>query len=186
MTFYAHRHNVQPVLFSIAFMVVVVLGLFATGTVQSIDSRQFTGIDSFLYGSSCVTSFSVSRIVLFMSNFVSFVLPITFIAVFGFFASIIMAHIHFTFFCFIAFFLVFALASFTFRPITVSFAAVFVKISEWFNSFAFGTSFGYDLLSHNRFSSKRLCLEPVAAQTAVGSSYSISRRGNVNYFYENF
>jgi len=29
----------------------------------------------------------------------------------------------------------------------------------------------YDLFRHNRFLNKRFCLEPVAAQTAVGSTY---------------
>jgi len=49
----------------------------------------------------------------------------------------------------------------TLKPVFVS--PVFVKLRKWFDLLAFRTSLGYDLLRHNRFLNKRLCLEPVCS-----------------------
>ena len=56
---------------------------------------------------------------------------------------------------------------------------IFMKFRQWFNLLAFGTFFRYDCFSHNRFSIKRLLLEPFAAQSAFGSFYYNTSIGEV-------
>ncbi len=48
---------------------------------------------------------------------------------------------------------------------------IFAKISKKFSFFAFSASFCYSWFRHGFFLTKKLCLEPVAAHTAVGSLY---------------
>jgi len=50
-------------------------------------------------------------------------------------------------------------------------ATIFVKFRNWFGLLASIASFGYDWFRHGFLLQRKSCLEPVAAQTAIGSFY---------------
>lgn len=146
MTRNTYRNNIKPILRGIAFMMMVLFCLFGTVMArQSIRSGQFAISNSVAYS---ISSFSPTGMCFIYFSSASF-----------------------TFFCFSKFLAKMISTRFAVMLITIPTCISFEKLRNRFGFLAMKTSFRYDCLKHNRFSNKRLCLEPVAAQTAVGSFY---------------
>ncbi len=142
----------KPVLRFVTGMMVLFCRI-ATGTFERIWSRHFACsnsiIDSFL-------SFDLLRILqfIFMKPF-----AVRFLA----------------FITLVIFLRAKLVADFTVRIKPIFSSSIFTKFRNWSDLFAVRTSFRYTLLSHFRLLIRRFWLEPVAARTAVGSSYYISK-----------
>lgn len=165
-----NRNYIKPMFRGVAFVMMVLRSLFATSTLQRINFRQFPFFNSFLNN---LTSFTLLRMLqvislhnlgtgypaffslfmAFLSCFAFFTLAITFVPCFSFFGLAITV-----------------LTYFAIRRTTIFLGAILVKFRQGFDFFAFGTSFGYDLLRHNQLLNSWLCLEPYARSVRVSGS----------------
>lgn len=153
MTLNTLRLNVQPMLWQVAFMVVL-LCLTATGALEGIGTRQLTGSDSavdrvmgfYLFGIVPVVAFSAS--LAFIAVVVAFSVGLAFVAlpvsllvslVFG---RLVIIGFH---------------ALFTLGTETVLFTSVLRKLRSFFKLLASTALFCYDLLRHNCFLVKQSC-----------------------------
>jgi len=198
MTFCAERNNIEPMFRCVAFPVMVMFCLVATGTFQAIGSRQLTTPDGIFYSPTSFNPFWVILGIFVAIHLPFFALIIAFSCKQGFYASRItgcciliffgcsmsflcsFAHIafpiklpnSFAFFCLHTIFYGLLGTVLAIRLKSVFGSSILTKLRERFNFFAFGTSFRYDLLSHFRLLVRRFWLEPVAVHTtAVGSLY---------------
>jgi len=197
MTFYTNWHNIQPMLRLIAEPMVVLLCLFRTVIAPpSIGTGQFAGSDGVIYS---VFSFRIVRVagiafclcltqrcfalggfeifciccpafgslLIFRISLAMSCLAVRGLLIFCFCLAI---NCLATFTLFVGLFVDFMTG---FAPIeeAVLPASVFGKFRNWLSLLAFGTVFGHDLLGHNRFSNKRLCLEPVAEYSCIRLAY---------------
>ncbi len=67
---------------------------------------------------------------------------------------------------------VYSIASFTYRPLSVFTSFLIMKFGEFFNFLATSTSFCFNWFRHGFFLVKKLCLEPLQTQYLCGSFYS--------------
>ena len=194
MTFYTRRNNIQPMLFSIALVVVILFCLVGTVmTLHSIKLRQLPIPNGVIYSNSCLVLFWITRIILFSFSFPPFALGvsffISFFCNFTFLCFLITSRIFPVYslapFCSSIFFFVFGATGLATVLMTVLCASVFVKLRERFELLASATSFLYDFSSHSRLLNRRFWLGPIAAHTAVGSSYYIGNNEDVKSFFEN-
>lgn len=189
----ANRNNVKVMFWFVALVVMILLGGFATGALQRIRMRQLAVSNGFCYGFTSFSSLRMANIIslyaLTMHYFAVFTLPIMLPPSFAPFALIKTFSTHSAFFGWTVFVISTPLSCFAFFSLAVFFRAltttyftpvgvaillrtVFTELGKWFDFFAFGTSFGYALLSHFRLQYRRFWLEPVARYAlAVGSSY---------------
>lgn len=164
MTFLTYRYNIKPMLLGIAFVMMILFCLCgAVMALQRIGAGQSSGFDGMVYLVRWFIPFGMLDAKTFLDNssggFAFFALGISLIYIFPFFALSINP-------------LIYVLAYSAIASKAIFCRAIFVKFRKRFNLFAFPTSFCYDLLRHNRFLNKRLCLEPVARYAlAVGLFY---------------
>lgn len=188
MTFYANRHNIEPMLRCIALLMMILLGGFrAVVTEQGIWPGQSTGFDGVKDRFTSFNLFRMSNVKSICSNGMDFsaffALLVTFYLGLTLFALLITFFLSLTFFtlgialltsltsfCLVIFFEILREAGFAIISEPISVGRRFVKFRDWFDFFASATSFRYDFGSHFR-SFQRLWLEPIAAYTVVGSSY---------------
>ena len=173
MTFNTNRKYIKR--FRVIWMMIFLCLRWTITAFQGIRSRQFTISYNYMYGTSCSALFRMSKTITFSSSFAFFILSVTFFSYFALFCFFI-TKITFTarnlpFFCLLIFLSIFRPTYYTYRPMVVFISCTFVKLRNWFELLARTASFGYDCFRHNRFLNKRFCLEPVAAHTAVGSTY---------------
>jgi len=207
MTFYTNRNNIEPKFRLIAFMVMVLFGLFgAIMTLQSIGSGQFTGDNGFINEFMCSCSlwmlFSIvitcaslfyfalfGLAVLFLSfsqNFSTFFcLPIMALefsySLFALFGLAVFFECFLVKFFSLTCLLVVYKTCFTTRPIALLFPRMLVKFGNWFNFVAFQALFCLNCFRHNQFLGNWLCLEVATRPTLVPTSlYSIGSRRHVN------
>ncbi len=184
MTNTTDRNDIEPVLFCVAGMVVVMC-LFATGTVEGIWARQAAKANCCGDNVSCLyllcVLLSVSVIISTGCCFPFFSLAIAFdncvhggpvLLVVPFFSL-------FTFFCASIFSRRCKGAQFALPLHSVFCGAVLVKFRSGFNFLASTALLWYDGFGHGFFFLKKLCLEPIAAQTVVGSLYCSTLLGGV-------
>lgn len=195
MTRYTNRNNIKVVFWFIAFVMVVVFCLLATGTLQSIRMGQFAASNSNNYSVSCLSAF--------WKTIVIFDISLS-LAIFAYLALLISLNgnsssFSLVIFCgrlYVAFSALFSLLVCFVAPITANLALitisifstmVFGKFRNRFDLLASTTSFGYDLLSHFRLLNRRFWLEPYARPVRVsGSLYFNRKAGFVNNFVGNF
>ncbi len=197
MTFNTDRYNVKPMPWGIAMPMVIILSLCgAVMALQAIGSGQFASSNG-LPNSFAGTNFV--RMTLYVASLCCFAffcfgvfaglnsssystklaLRITPFCNLAFFALFIAFQYNFAFVCLVIVFLGFGEAYFAIVAKPILSTTVFVKFRDRLSFFAMGTSFCYDLLRHGFFLSKKSCLEPVAALTAVGSFYYIGNKVGV-------
>ncbi len=169
MTRNTNRNNVKP-MFGFVTWVMVLLCLFATGTLQSIRARYFACSNGVVY-SGCrfralwevITIFATFAFIVF-SSFLSLDIFVSRFSIVDFanFTLTILFSIDVT---------TSFMAYFAISLMTIFLISVFVKFGKRFSFLAGTTTFGYDLHSHFRLLYRRFWLKPIAAQTAVGSFY---------------
>ena len=184
-------------------VVILFCWIWAVMALQGIDFRQLTVFNSFnnsvmsftllrmmqmklLYGIGTDSLKFFCLLVTFYGGLVFFSLAMTLMSCFAFFALVITSlyifaflALHIKFSRSLIFFslcmLIHAISTTYFAIIlmTIFVGATIMKFRKWFDCFAFGTFFGYDLLSHNRLLIRRLRLEPYARPVRVsGLLYS--------------
>ena len=160
MTSFTNWDNIKLVFTFVSFMMVIFLCYCkAKITHQRFRRNKFSYSDGVFDRIFCFNLFWMAGFVLF---FIFSSLLFAFIRLFISFSPTLICF--FARFCAIRFSVIFSPALFA----TIISRA---KLRKWLNFFALRTSFCYDLLRHGFFLVKKLCLEPVAAHTAVGSSY---------------
>ena len=184
MTFFTNRHNIEIMFWVVAApMVIFLCWLCARMAESSIRTSHFTGFNSVIYSTSGLSLFRMfcskplNRKPIY--EFTIFSLFVSFIFFFdgnlAFFALAVFpvsfSVVEFTCFRLTIFPVCFSMAYFTILLVTVFAGFVLVKLRMWLDLLASATSFCYDLLSHNQLLNSWLRLEPIAAHTAVGSSY---------------
>ena len=163
MTKSANRNNIENILIIISLVVVIMLCLLiALRTLQGIDIRQFACLNSV-----CNSPVCFSKIWAFLFNSIN----IFKILLFAYCAITIFLHVLFAVFCSVLFSAMKSVTYFAISLKAIFSMFAFVKFRKRLSFLADTTSFCYDLLRHGCFLNKQLCLEPVAAQTAVGSFY---------------
>ena len=211
MTTATYWNDIEPMIGSIRIMVILLgsIGTFATSVFCWF--TKFTGLNGISNGKPGLTSVEMSNqicsLTFSVSNFTIFALSVfsqgllTFIALsppsmnlFAFFASIITSQSLLTFFAlivsFLTFFIFFSFAIVKcilfltfFAPIliTIFTKRMFIKLRNGFSALAFGASFVYDWFRHGFLLQRKSCLEPVAAQTAIGSLIIANLWGGSQY-----
>lgn len=183
MTRSAYRNNIKPMLFSVTFVVMIVLCLFATRTSKVIGTSQFTISDSVV---NCIYSLNLQFILSLILFSVSTYCFFPFFSLGIFFAMVIVQLSSFfglriffvsatmcllAFFCLGIFLYSFATAGFTGRMKVIFGRFIFIKFRWRLKFFASTTSFRYDYFRRN-LSPVKIMLEPVVGYTpAVGSFY---------------
>lgn len=160
MTRNTNSDNIKSMFWCIAGMMIVFC-LFTTRALQSIDWRNFAISDGVVYS---IFGFMLC----WMAN-----------AIFLYVAFLVC----FATFCLAMFLTIFQTANLAIVLVAVICTTVFVKFRKWFDLLASRTIFCYNRFSHFCFSSKRDWLEPVAAHTAVGSSYYTTNRNKDKLFF---
>jgi len=149
MTHSTKRYNIKSLTEIITGMVIF-LCLIPTFTYKIICWFQFSRYNCFC---NCIRSTNFRRIV---------ILPFFLSTIFCKFSSFAFAIKYFFESCLFAFWIMFiGTTLFTSSVMTTFLSFILVKFSEFFNLFAFTTSFCYDWFRHNCFLVKQLCLEPV-------------------------
>ena len=194
ITFVAQRHNIQPVFFSIPFIVMVLICLpMAQETFLCANSWKCAFSNSAVYSTFCVAFFWKFLRIFCRSFFPGllscFCVCVSFVTKFVFFATAIMVVIFLSFnsisplsgslanqfFCAFrtpVFFGDLLSAFFALTLIAVLSRPVAIKIRSWLRDLAMTASLVYDDFSHDRFSNKRFWLEPVSVHnTVTGSLY---------------
>lgn len=172
MTRNTNRNNVKPMLFCIAFVVMVLLRLVvATVAFFGIGSWESFVPNLIINCIFCLATFwetslvPVSTVFCANSSFSCFGVKLPAILTFvSFFVSLKISKPSFTF-------VVGFLACFTHRLESIRTGTVFVKFKNRLNLLACGTSFGYDLLRHSFFLIKKLCLEPVSGYSPASGLF---------------
>lgn len=150
MTFSTYRNNIKVMFWFITVPMMVLLCEFrATMALQSFRSRQFVVLNGIINGIAGFNSFRK-----FSSMFSTF----TYCNFSSFFALIVMFKIYF-----------FAIFAFALKSIFSG--TIFVKLRNFFNFLAFGTSFCFNRFRHGFFLCKKLCLEPLQDQFLCGLFY---------------
>ncbi len=160
MTTDAYRYNIEPMLFCVTGMVILMC-LFATRTVENVGTF-YPSIGNGVINS--VPSFPINWILFTISVYCPYSTCFT---LWGLLISYIGAFSCISLFI-IAFLLVAANLAIIKMPIFAS--SLFVKFKERFNCVALVTLLCYDWFRHGFFLFKKLRLEPVTAQTATGLS----------------
>ncbi len=171
MTFYTDRNNIEPVLWCIAFMVMVVVGLAAAGTYHAFDRGEFStinGIANSIFGLGFLWKFSLVSLVSGSIRYHAFLaLMISFLCFSALLACFVSASCRFVFGS-----LVKCLhARLAISPKPISVVSIFMKITNGPKLLASRTSFCYTLLRHGFSLIKKLCLEPLQTQYLCGSLY---------------
>ena len=170
MTRKTNRNNVKPMFRFVTGMMVLFRPCRAITALHRIGANQLARPDSLVNSILCFTKIQVRLIIfstmLTMTNFIFLCLSIAFLARFTFFRLFITLVSCFAFITFE----VFIFAYFTSVMVPVFPVAVFIKLRNWFDLFASGTSFRYDCFSHSLFPYKGLRLELLAEPISVSSS----------------
>lgn len=206
MTRLAKRNNIEPIFRGIAFMVVVFFGCFmAVRTLKSLGMGQIAVSDCFF---NSIHSFSLLWVVLTMlacsypcKTFAVSTLVIMLFSIFAFIAFVVVftrttmssfpffrfavfdfdiSGYFFASFCFSVSVTIIQMAAFTITFITITASWVLVKFRNRFGFLANSAGFCYDLLRHDFFLSKKLCLEPLQTQYLCGSLHYTTSWGTVN------
>ena len=177
MTFNTNWNYVKPMVFSVAFVMMVFFCWSRTIETKQVFGRQYALISN-------IRTYNLSSLV---GNLAFFAMGIFFICLFPFFALSITFPNNFAFFTLLVslvyifelqsilpVFLLFPETYFTLIVKPVFPNAVLVKFRQWFDLFAMTTLFCYDLFRHLLLLVRSNCLEPVAAQTAVGLFYAMT------------
>lgn len=200
MTRNANSDNIEPKLREIAPMMIFLCLGGAVMALQGISFWQFAIPDSVSNSIVSFLAFRVSGVefftiislidytffassITFYSGLAFIALKITFISGFALFALLITFYVIFAFFASSVFRVIFSLADFTIARMPLFPRTVFVKICNWFDSLASGTSFGYNWFGHG-FSplQKSSCLEPFIRPVRMcGSLYYIRNNEGVNF-----
>lgn len=179
------RHYIKPMLRFVSVPVMVLRSLFvAIMAQQSVGVGQFAYLDSIFNNFTCFYSFrmlfSVFTNGAISGDFAFFTIFKTFSCNFTVFTFVVKIANNFAFYCLAVFFYVFRMANLTFTSTSIFISFVFTKFRKWFELLAFKTLFCLNCLRHSLFPfQKGLCLEPVAAQTAVGLLYYTGDISNV-------
>lgn len=192
MTFCTGRNNVKPTFRLVTFVVVVMLCLGgAIMALQSVRAGQFARYNSIIHGISGFGVFRMSNTMVFitgsLSSFTFLASSITFNRGFPFFCCSETSRMFATYFfaplCLVIFFRISRTARFAFTEVSIFHPFINVKFRERLDFFAFGTSFGYDLLRHNQLLNSWLCSEPNTRPILVsGSLYCTQIKGDVKSF----
>ncbi len=161
------RNNIKPLLLGIAFVVMVLLCLFATRTQKGIWSGYFIEANSVTDSVSCL-SFAFMQAPVSLSAHLTFLCLV--IAFTGSF-TLLTASVQFFGGLRVVALLVGFNASFTFTLVSILVARVIVKLRDWLKLFASVASFCYDWFRHGFFLIKKSCLEPSGSQPPYGSCY---------------
>ena len=172
--------NIQLVLWSITFVMVVILGWFVTSTHQTTNNNQFFVTNRPSYSTS--GSYFVCVIVLFVFWMFS---PPTFLC-FGstnlpFFALMVT-------FCNGLTFRTLAMNDYTRFAMmmkSVFFRFVSIKFGNRLNFLAFRTFFCYGWFRHGFLFERKLCFEPLEGQSLCGSFYCITQYKTCQVFFRN-
>lgn len=172
MAFNTNRNHIEPMLWGITGMMILLGGLWAIMTKFSIGTRQFAGSNSVIYGIISFSLFRMSNAETFITSFPFFALMIALCSCLAFFRFKV-TNYAFTVYFFATFCLmVLPLARPTINLKSIIFYPVFVKFRSWFDFLAFRATFRYDFGSHNQLLRSWLRLELVARYAlAVSSSY---------------
>ena len=170
MAYLTYRQNIKPMLFSVAFMMVIFLCLFRA--IITFKRRCFLNLaitNSMFYSLSCLVLFGVSSGIsgysFSMSSFV-------------FFSLAILLSCSFALFCLMIFTDSFQIAYFAISSISTFIFIVFVKLRKLFNLIALRATFCYDCFIHNVLSLQKNVL--VRADRALIALY-----GSFYYILEN-
>ena len=172
MAFFTNRDYIKPVFFCVAVPVVVFNRFIRTIVACSgFGAWHFAYSNSIAYGAT--SFYSLRELLSIFSAFLSVFNFYWAFALVCFFGSMAMSAVavfyicffrrFFTFFCSYPLFVILRNTHFALSLASIFFSATFVKFRKWLKLLALVTFLKYDLLRHNRFSSKRFCLEPVAA-----------------------
>ncbi len=173
MTLTTNRYNIKPIFWRIAFVVMIFLCLPRAVTAsQGVEMQQLASNDSVGNSTICFAAFrimsKISECAFQICNFTLFCLVIAssgfLIYSFAFFALPISLLTNFGFWCFRELLRVITITYFAITTSASFFGTVFIKIRKGFNFFALRTSFCFNWFRHGFFLTKKLCLEPIAAQ----------------------
>ena len=174
MTNSTYGNNIEPTLRLVAFVMMPMVCLVAAFTNLCRYMRYFTYLYSIINRIFCLY-FRGIQVIPFFHSFIARLFSLFCFLIFLTAFSMFL----FTFICHSIFLVIHRLASFAGSLGTVFARRFFTKLRSGFNLLAFVTSFGYNFGSHFR-SFQRLWLEPVAAQTAIGSLIICEILGGVN------
>lgn len=183
MTFYAFRHNIEPMLFGVTLVMMVLACLLAAITRLGDGSGQLAGGDCVVYGVSRLAPIGV-RLIISSEHFFEFVglliYSVLLPAMFGliqpvtsclsFLAIFVTSIRHSPFIAFAVLLLNNFVASLTLTTIPISLGSILVKSRQWLNLFALRALFCYDWFRHGFFLCKKLCFEPLESQPLCGFS----------------
>lgn len=150
----------------VASVMMILFCLFwAIRALQSRYWSQFAISNSITQGNLCFRSFRMILLISLSSGFAFFcfdIFPASFTSIyFNFFILTVAFISSFAFSDSPILFTGVATADFTLIMMAVFCITALIKFRNWFGLLASATSFRYDYLRHNRFSNKRLCLEPL-------------------------
>lgn len=180
MAHFAFRNNLEPILFRI-IRVMVFLCLFPIGTQKSIWFWQFARSNRIVnclmgcnhiwvgLGIQFICVLTSKCVLIIYSVFLLIKFPFSSFSVFCRKSICCFMPIHY---CPITF-SHFVMAQFTVGKMAIFYARLFVEFRHWFRLLALCAGLRYDTLGPDRFSYKRLCLEPVVVRPIIGSTYSI-------------
>ncbi len=204
MTKSTHRNNIKPMLLGIAGMMVVVC-LFAAGAFHRVNRLHLSRSDSVSNSVFCFNTIrelggifstntsgrrlaTISLPVCFMGSLGLICFLVLFLHIFALrtlpmaslgnltLCAVSMAHVG----CFALFAVIVRFAARFALPVNPIFGcAIFVKFRYLLSCLAFRALLWYDGFGHGLFLLKKLCLEPIAAQTVVGSLYCSTLLGGV-------
>ena len=170
MTTDAYRYNIEPVLFCVAFVVMISLRLLSTIALVNLGGWQYAYLHGVIDSGMGFSHFWV--LVLPPSarpptcNLTLLSLSVIVVVGFGFFGRWVL-HV------------VCALTHLARGLKSIFSCGAFIKGGNRLNFFALRAVFCYDCFRHGFFLFKKSRLEPVAAQTAVGSLYCSILMGGV-------
>lgn len=167
MTLSTDWHNIEPMVGRVAVpMMILLRRLWAVMTQSSIRAGQFAITDCVIYGARSLKLIWMTSIETFHFCFVNYFAFGCFLIFLNSFAIN-----NFAFFGFLVIIRGYYMAKFTFTLMSIFFCFTFVKFRNWFDCFAFWTSFRYDFISHFRLLYRRFWLEPNAQPICVSGSF---------------
>jgi len=177
MTRDTDRHNIQPKLFVVAFMMMILFCAFSARALQGISTRQLARFNGPLYSIFSFYAFRASNIITLFGFFVCFftfpALVVTFLGIFVF-LCLPMAFVGSFTLCGMSILsLIVRMASLAFNLISIFRSTVFIKFKGGFDLFTNITSFCYNWFSHNVLSLQKNVLVRAGCWhiPAVGSLY---------------
>lgn len=197
MTFNTNSNYIKPMLRGITFVMVILRGLFTTGTLQRSNWRQPTYINSYANGHPCFVSarmpllvppsvslafFAIivspsgnltfcSLVISLLCSLTLFSVVVSRLACFAFFAFAVFSVNSLTLFSLVIFFT----ASLATIIKSICFGFIAKKLRDRLNFFTSGTPFGYDLLRHDFLLIRKLRLEPNTGPIPVSGSFYYNR-----------